>query len=74
MKRFSGVLVAAPILAALASGCGTASESVRTRAPYDLRCDSSQVAIYEIGNHTFEARGCDRRAVYTCTFNNRGED
>jgi hypothetical protein len=40
---------------------------VRPRAANDLHCDAAALQMYEIGNLTYVARGCNADALYSCT-------
>lgn len=61
VMKTSGWLVAAMC----ALGCQSTQmkvEAVTNRAKFDMQCDS--VAVSEIGDNTFGARGCGRQATY----------
>jgi hypothetical protein len=53
------------ILVALTS-CATANrrDAVLTRAPFDLDCPRDQINVDELGDRTFGARGCGKKATY----------
>jgi hypothetical protein len=55
------------LVALLLGGCGTAENTVRARAAYDFRCDEDRVDVRNISGSTFEASGCGKRTVYTCS-------
>ena len=62
------ILTSAVVVICLSFGaCATASaekDLVAKRAPFDLNCDESKIEYSEIGNETFGAAGCGRKASY----------
>ena len=59
MKRFV-------VLPCLLAACATTNgrDAVMSRAPFDLDCPKESIQVQELGDRTFGAEGCGRKATY----------
>lgn len=51
----------------LLSSCATSNrrDAVMSRAPFDLDCPASSIQVVDLGDKTFGAKGCGKKATYT---------
>src|SRR6478752_2416023 len=52
------------VLLATVSACGSSPEQLRSRAAFDLRCPSDQLAISDIDGRAKSVTGCGSFATY----------
>lgn len=55
------------LTAALSSACVSNYSITKERAAYDFRCSEDSISVRNVSGSTFEASGCGRVALYTCT-------